>query len=420
MVKKSFFNLGAKPKLKYAVLSKAEAKDIKDIPLPEKAVLFLGPGSLPLKAGDKVRTGQRLGSGENGGGITVSPVTGTVAETSPYKGTYGKSFTAVSVDVSGTEELDEEFVRICKEGNIEGLIPYLDSLPGRPKLGAILKGERPIHTLAISAVDKDILVSTSQFLLNTRKDEVREGIDRLRKLVNPGRIVIMVPPESAPSAKETGAEVKVITPIYPNAHPLLLTRDILRKSKGLDAAGVAFLSVEAVIAVNSVLGKGEFPASKVFTVIGKDLKPNHVRARIGTPVTKVLEALGVRTAHGDRVISGGPMCGEPVYSEDTPVLADTDGILVQGKDQIQTWSNTHCINCGECVRACPSRVQVNMLIRFLENGLYQEAADLYSLMDCIECGLCGYVCTAQIPLFQYIMLGKLELARKKAEEVANG
>ena len=114
------------------------------------------------------------------------------------------------------------------------------------------------------------------------------------------------------------------------------------------------------------------------------------------------------------------MSGEAIYWEETPVMADTDGILVQGKDQIQQWSDTHCINCGECVRACPSRVQVNMLIRFLENGLYQEAADLYDLMNCIECGLCGYVCTARIPLFQYIMLGKHECERKKAAEVANG
>lgn len=420
MLKKKFFNLGAKPKLKYQVLANPEPKDIQEIPLPEKVVLFLGPDSLALKAGDKLRTGQRLGSGEKGEGIPVSPVTGAIAQTSPYKGIYGKSFTAVSVNVSGTEELDEEFVRICREGNIEALIPYLDSLPGRPALGPILKGERPIHTLVISAMDKDILVSTSQFLLSTRKEEVRESIGRLRRLVKSARIIIAASPELASTAAETGAEVKVIRPLYPNAHPRFLARDILSKSKDLDEAGIAFLSVEAVIALNALLGKGEFPANKVFTVIGKDLKSNHVRARIGTPVMKVLEALGIRTGHGDRVISGGPMCGAPIYSEESPVLADTDGILVQGKDQIQSWSDTHCINCGECVRACPSRVPVNMMIRFLENGLYQEAADLYGLMNCIECGLCGYVCTARIPLFQYIMLGKLELARKKAAEVANG
>jgi len=61
-----------------------------------------------------------------------------------------------------------------------------------------------------------------------------------------------------------------------------------------------------------------------------------------------------------------------------------------------------------------------MLIRYLENGMYQEASDSSGLMNCIECGLCGYVCTARIPLFQYIMLGKHECERLKAAEVANG
>lgn len=420
MSKKAFFNLGVKPKLKYPVLTQDEAKDIREIPLPEKAVFLYPGGDLALKTGDHLRTGQKLGNDIQTGEIFISPVTGTVAETSPYKGTYGRSLTAVSVNVSATEEMDEEFDRICKEGNLERLIPYLGSLPGKPGLGEILKSEAPIHTLVISAFDRDILVSTSQILLHSRPDEVRGGIEHLRKIMKLDRIIVVVPPELASSAEKTGAEVKVITPVYPNAHPLFLTRKIRGKRKDFDDAGVAFLGVEGVIGLNTILGKGGFPLKKVFTAIGKDLRPVHVQARIGTPVRNVLEALGIRTEHGDRLISGGPMSGESIYWEETPVMADTDGLFVQGKDQIQPWSDTHCINCGECVRACPSRVPVNMLIRFLENGLYQEAADLYDLMHCIECGLCGYVCPARIPLGQYIMLGKYECERKKAAEVANG
>ncbi|MFH1292663.1 MAG: 4Fe-4S dicluster domain-containing protein, partial [Pseudomonadota bacterium] len=78
-----------------------------------------------------------------------------------------------------------------------------------------------------------------------------------------------------------------------------------------------------------------------------------------------------------------------------------------------------CINCGECVRACPARIPVNMLIRVLENGLYEEAAEEYDLLSCIECGLCSYVCTARIPIFHYIMLGKSEFARIETMEESN-
>jgi electron transport complex protein RnfC len=82
-------------------------------------------------------------------------------------------------------------------------------------------------------------------------------------------------------------------------------------------------------------------------------------------------------------------------------------------------SNNACINCGECVRICPAKIQVNMLVRFLEAGLYDDAVDRYDLFSCIECGLCSYVCTAKIPVFQYIRLSKQELARIQSAEAEN-
>ena len=110
------------------------------------------------------------------------------------------------------------------------------------------------------------------------------------------------------------------------------------------------------------------------------------------------------------------MAGRALFSEEAPVLADTEAILVQDKAQIVPSSDSHCVNCGECVRACPARIPVNMLIRFLENGMWQDAANQYDLLSCVECGLCSYVCSARIPLFQYIMLGKHEFTRTKLAE----
>jgi electron transport complex protein RnfC len=63
------------------------------------------------------------------------------------------------------------------------------------------------------------------------------------------------------------------------------------------------------------------------------------------------------------------------------------------------------------VNICPVNVPVNMLIRVLENGFFEEAAKEYDLLSCVECGLCSYVCIARIPIFHYIMLGKHELSK---------
>jgi electron transport complex protein RnfC len=132
-------------------------------------------------------------------------------------------------------------------------------------------------------------------------------------------------------------------------------------------------------------------------------------------VADVLKLGNVTVNNSDRVILGGPMRGKAVYSLKMPIEPDTDAILVQAADDLPEIADNSCINCGECVRACPARIQVNMLARFLENAHYEEAAARYDLLSCVECGLCSFVCTAKIPIFQYITLGKHELARLGAE-----
>ena len=93
--------------------------------------------------------------------------------------------------------------------------------------------------------------------------------------------------------------------------------------------------------------------------------------------------------------------------------------MIQDHSQIIWSSDTHCVNCGECVRACPVQIPVNMLVRLLENGLYEEAAREYDLLSCIECGLCSYVCIGKIPVFHHIMLGKQEHDRIMRSEGSN-
>jgi len=423
MIKKPFFNLGAKPKLEYTVLKRVEVGPLKEIPLPRRAVLLLRSLADPsVKKGDRVRTGQQIGIGGNPRQVRVSTVTGTVSEVSAIKGYQGKTYTSVTVDVAGEDIWDAECSKEIKEGGGEGGLAFLDALPGAPAFGSILRAEPPPHTWALTAVDRDLLATTNQFLLYSHPEEVKQGLEHLRTLTGVGRIVLVVPAQLLSSAEKVGVELKPVSPVYPNAHPRLLVKEILGKEgrkQGLSESGVSFLGVEAVLGLQAALGKGELPVHKVLTVIDKDLKPMHVRARVGTPIQDILEALHIATEHGDRVVMGGPMTGETVYSENSPVRYDTDAILVQGKEQIQAWTNTHCVNCGECVRACPARMPVNMLVRLLENSLYQEAADRYDLLSCVECGLCSYVCEARIPLFQHIMLGKFEFARKMSAEVAH-
>ena len=180
--------------------------------------------------------------------------------------------------------------------------------------------------------------------------------------------------------------------------------------------GVGFINAEAVAALTGAFDRGVMPVDKIITVINKDGAAVNVKARIGMPVKDILGTLNIETRHGDRLVLGGPMTGRSIYSEDSPVLWDTDAIMIQDREQVTFSSDTPCINCGECVRACPANIPVNMLVRLLENGLYEEAVQEYDLLSCVECGLCAYVCIARIPVFHFIMLGKHEFNRLRSME----
>jgi electron transport complex protein RnfC len=176
------------------------------------------------------------------------------------------------------------------------------------------------------------------------------------------------------------------------------------------------MSAEAVASIGNAIGTGKIPTDKILTLIKKDGSTTLVSVKIGTPVAEVFKTCDIEVNEKDRVVFGGPLTGSAIYSEDHPILPDTNAILVQDKDNIPLVSDYPCVNCGECIRICPARIQVSMLVRLLEAGHYEEAATSYDLHSCIECGLCSFVCVARIPIFQYIRLAKYELDRIKLAE----
>jgi H+/Na+-translocating ferredoxin:NAD+ oxidoreductase subunit C len=268
------------------------------------------------------------------------------------------------------------------------------------------------------------LTAKNQFTVKAKLGDFTTGIQYLRKMMPGRRIVLAVFPGTVQQAEKTGAEVKVIKPDYPNALPKIIMKKVLGRSvpigKRCEDLGVSFVSAESVVSLAQAFKSGRIPVNKMLTLIHKNGAREFVRARIGTPVRHILNTVGIETGEGDRVVLGGPMVGQTLSSADTPISSDTDAIMVQDRSQIVRSTDTHCFNCGECVRACPADIPVNMLVRVLENGLYEEAVAEYDLLSCVECGLCSYVCVARIPVFQYIMLGKYEVDRTTIAEGSNG
>jgi electron transport complex protein RnfC len=194
---------------------------------------------------------------------------------------------------------------------------------------------------------------------------------------------------------------------------------IVPAGKTCEDLGVCFFNAEAVVSIGKAFESGQLPTTKILTLVKKDGTSKIIEAPIGTSVGNILGAYGEIVNEYDRVIFGGPMTGSTIYALEQPVEPDTDSIIVLDRDKAAYVSDYPCINCGECIRICPAKMQVHMLVRFLEANQYEHAAEAYDLYSCIECGLCSFVCVSKIPIFQYIKLAKYELQRTKTPEAAD-
>ena len=427
MIKRSFIAL-AKPRLNYEILAGKPPEPVK-IGLPKKVILF-GCGScnqsdtLLIKPGDEVKTGQKLVLFRDSDDYIISTVTGTVSSISPYTGNFNQKHTAVEIAVASSgkanEQINDQFAKFSKDPDLAGVNNYLACVPGGPALKLLSNPDKPIDTVVICGVDKDLLTTTNQYVLMSNIDEIKNGIKIIKKISGINNIIIIASRQLVQKTTTNGLNVKTVGSEYPAALPHMIVKEVLDRivpaGKSLEDQGVCFFSAEAIASIGRACKSGRIPVAKILTLVKKDGSKILISARVGTPISEIFKSFEITINNKDGIIVGGPMTGFSVYSDDYPVKPDTDAIIVQDKDMISYVSDYPCVNCGECIRVCPANVPVNELVRLLEAGQYEKAADDYDLNACIECGFCSFVCVSKIPVFQHIKLAKYELDQMKSEQ----
>ena len=183
-------------------------------------------------------------------------------------------------------------------------------------------------------------------------------------------------------------------------------------------AGVVVDNVDTVVAIYEAVCESKPLVRKILTVTGDAVaSPGNFRVPLGTNYQQVISAAGGFSEEPEKVISGGPMMGMPLFVLDIPVTKNSSSILAFKKDPVAEEPTTPCINCGRCVTACPENLMPTlMMVASLQKNT-ERFEKLYG-MECIECGCCSYVCPAKRPLTQGFKQMKRKVnAEKRAKAV---
>nr|WP_319394926.1 4Fe-4S dicluster domain-containing protein [uncultured Desulfobacter sp.] len=416
MIKRSLFAL-SKPRLTYELLD-TSLQSADEIAIPGSLILLL-PEEIDsakkalISPGDAVKKGQKLTLYDDSTSYVLSPVAGTIKGFDSYSDDFGNTATYITIKSDPSLTGDDQLAQIDLEETLESAADYLEQLPGALPVSTLTDPKYDIRTIVVTGADTDILCDTCQFICSAYAGLMVQGAKILKSMTRVDRFCITMPENLSAQVDLDGFNVFRTSNTYPSNLPAMVMKDHLGKvllaGQTPEDLGVCFIRPEALVSLARAFEAGAPVFDKVITLIDKGGKKYRIKATIGTPISKLFACYNVQINDRDRIIIGGPMRGSATYTVHHPVVPDMDTIIVQDRDVVAELSDNACVNCGECVRICPANVPVNLLVRFLEASLYEEAADRFDLESCIECGLCAYVCRARIPLYQYIRLGKHEL-----------
>ncbi|NDV23517.1 4Fe-4S dicluster domain-containing protein [Desulfovibrio sp. JC022] len=331
-----------------------------------------------------------------------------VAKAQPVANDPAGRMPTVHSSISGTvTDIKKDFITIREEGTRVALPSDFSSTNPRTMLNALrenginIRGLKQGCTLIINGMPHEAGMDGHRFLIEEFNDVMTTGLHYLKKALSPKACTLACP--TGMDWTIPGCTGHEIIPVFPNSLPELVTKAITGKEFPPE---VCVMDVATLYRIGRTI-HGRQPATLVIVKVGNTpfLTP------VGTPVGVLVKLAGFRLNKHDRVILGGPLTGEAVYSLKHGVRPDTQAITVLKADKDPTVKDNPCVGCGECVMHCPARLEPNMISRHAEFGLY-ENTQAYNIASCIECGLCGYWCRAQRPLLQYIRLAKKELAAK--------
>ena len=159
----------------------------------------------------------------------------------------------------------------------------------------------------------------------------------------------------------------------------------LLAARGLTAdIGVVVHNVATALAVHDALVHGHPLISRVITVSGSAIRqPRNLRVLIGTPLEQLVEHCDGFAEEPARLISGGPMMGQPLPSTRVPAIKGSNGLLALTQAETRSAAEMPCIRCASCVQACPcGLVPLEMAAQIQRKNAYPVCLHFSPVYSC--------------------------------------
>jgi len=296
-----------------------------------------------------------------------------------------------------------------------------------------LRKRYKLHTLVINGAECEPYLTCDDRLMREHADEIIDGIRIAMHGLQVKRALVAIEnnkPQAQTAMRDAARDFPEITIVpVPVRYPMGSEKHLVQTLTGKETParaltadiGIVVHNGATVRAVQQAIRFGRPLISRVVTVSGGAVaNPANLLAPIGTPVSALLDACGGLREEPARLLSGGPMMGQPLPGTQAPIVKGTSGILALTQMEVASKPAMPCIRCGSCVTVCPCGLLPLEMAARARIGDLQGAAD-FGLTDCVSCGSCSYVCPAHIPLVQYFNYAKGALteqqrAKHKQEE----